>query len=147
MLVRPGDPFDPDRLDRSLKTLYSTGLFQDVQLSRQGNTLVVHIVENPLVSSVAFEGNHEVNDKTLTPNVQLRSARGLFAADCGGRPPPNSRYLCPEGQLRRQRHAADHPLQDNRVDVVLQINEGPSTEISKIAIVGNHAFSEGRLSK
>ena len=77
MLVRPGDPFDPDRLDRSLKTLYATGLFQDVQLSRQGNTLVVHIVENPLVSRVAFEGNHEVDDKTLTPNVQLRPARSI----------------------------------------------------------------------
>jgi len=48
MLVQAGDPFDPDRLDRSLKTLYATGLFQDVQLTRQGSTLLVHVVENPL---------------------------------------------------------------------------------------------------
>ena len=35
MLVQPGDPFDPDRIDRSLKTLYTTGLFQDVTLTRR----------------------------------------------------------------------------------------------------------------
>src|SRR3954463_16565178 len=37
LLVQPGDRFDPDRLDRSLKTLYATGLFQDVRLKRTGN--------------------------------------------------------------------------------------------------------------
>ena len=109
MLVRPGDPFDPDRLDRSLKTLYATGLFQDVQLSRQGNTLVVHVVENPLVNRVAFEGNHKVDDKTLTPRRATQPRAVYTPAAGGGRPPPDSRYLCPEGLLRRQRHAADHP--------------------------------------
>src|SRR4051812_12664214 len=53
LLVQPGDPFDPDRLDRSLKTLYATGLFQDVRLGRTGNTLVVRVVENPIVNRVA----------------------------------------------------------------------------------------------
>ena len=56
MLVQPGDPFDADRLDRSLKTLYATGLFQDVRLSRDGDTLVVHLIENPLVNRVVFRG-------------------------------------------------------------------------------------------
>jgi outer membrane protein insertion porin family len=57
MLVVPGDPFDPDRLDRSLKTLYATGLFSDVSLRRDGNTLVVRVVENPIVNRIVFEGN------------------------------------------------------------------------------------------
>ena len=62
MLVQPGDPFDPDRLDRSLKTLYATGLFSDVRLRRDGDTLVVTVVENPIVNRIAFEGNHKLND-------------------------------------------------------------------------------------
>src|SRR6478752_5831176 len=45
MLVQPGDPFDPDRIDRSLKTLYATGLFQDVRLDHDGDILVVHVAE------------------------------------------------------------------------------------------------------
>src|SRR6202021_3829056 len=72
ILLQPGDPFDPDRLDRSLKTLYATGLFQDVQLNRQGSTLVVQVVENPLVAQVAFEGTHEVNKAALPPKMQLQ---------------------------------------------------------------------------
>ncbi|MBV8095526.1 MAG: outer membrane protein assembly factor BamA, partial [Acetobacteraceae bacterium] len=56
MLVAPGDPFDPDRLDRSLKALYATGLFQDVSLVRQGDTLVVKVAENPIINRIAFEG-------------------------------------------------------------------------------------------
>ena len=56
------DAFDPDRIDRSLKTLYATGLFQDVRLRRVGDTLVVRVVENPVVNRVAFEGNKKVQD-------------------------------------------------------------------------------------
>src|SRR5450759_1630285 len=59
MLVQPGDPFAPEQLDRSLKTLYATGLFADVNLRRDGNTLVVRVAENPIVNRIAFEGNHK----------------------------------------------------------------------------------------
>jgi outer membrane protein insertion porin family len=77
MLVQPGDPFDPERIDRSLKTLYATGLFQDVTLTRQGDTLVVKVVENPIVNRIAFEGNHKLTDENLRAELQLRS-RAVF---------------------------------------------------------------------
>src|SRR5207248_1857748 len=70
-------PFDPDRLDRSLKTLYATGLFQDVRLGRDGDTLVVRVVENPLVNRIAFEGNKKLTDDQLRPEMQLRP-RAVF---------------------------------------------------------------------
>src|SRR4051812_39292883 len=77
LLVQPGDRFDPDRIDRSLKTLYATGLFQDVRLGRVGNTLVVRVVENPIVNRVAYEGNHKLSDDQLRPELQLRP-RSVF---------------------------------------------------------------------
>ena len=77
LLVQPGDRFDPDRLDRSLKTLYATGLFQDVRLGRDGGTLVVRVVENPIVNRVAFEGNHKLSDDQMRPELQLRP-RAVF---------------------------------------------------------------------
>ena len=145
MLVRPGDPFDPARLDRSLKTLYATGLFQDVSLTRQGDTLVVTVVENPLVNRVAFEDNH------------LRKRRPVAA----GRAAPPARRVHPgAAEADRQRILDVYAkrgrfatvvtpqiirLSQNRVDVVFQINDGPSAFISHIAFVGNHAFSESRL--
>ena len=46
MVVQPGDPFDPDRINDSLKTLYATGLFKNVTITRDGNNLDVAVVEN-----------------------------------------------------------------------------------------------------
>jgi outer membrane protein insertion porin family len=147
MLVQVGDPFDPDRLDRSLKTLYATGLFQDVRIDRQGSTVVVHVVENPLVNVVAFEGNHKLDDNTLRPEVQLKPhavyTPALAEAD--------RRKILDLYAQKGYYDASVVPqiirLPQNRVNVVYQISDGPSTLISKIAFVGNKAFSEDRLSE
>ena len=147
MLVQPGDPFDPDRLDRSLKTLYATGLFQDVRLIRDGDTLVVRVVENPLVNRVAFEGNHKLTDDQLRPEMQLKP-RAVFTPALAE---ADRQRILDLYAKRGYYDARVDPqiirLDQNRVDVVFQINDGPSTLISKIAFVGNHAFSENRLSE
>jgi outer membrane protein insertion porin family len=145
MLVRPGDPFDPARIDRSLKTLYATGLFQDVSLTRQGDTLLVKVVENPLVNRVAFEGNSVESDDQLKEVVQLRP-RAVFT-------PPAAeadRQRILDAYAKRGRFATVVTpqiirLSQNRVDVVFQITDGPSAFIAHIGFVGNHAFSESRL--
>jgi outer membrane protein insertion porin family len=145
MVVRPGDPFDPGRIDRSLKTLYATGLFQDVNLTRQGDTLLVKVVENPLVNRVAFEGNSIESDDQLKEVVQLRP-RAVFTP--GAAEADRQRIL--DAYAKRGRFATVVTPQiirqsQNRVDVIFQVTDGPSAFISHIAFVGNHAFSESRL--
>ena len=145
MLVRVGDPFDAARIDRSLKTLYATGLFQDVKLTRQGDTLVVTVVENPLVNRVAFENNHLESDDQLKDIVQLR-ARSVFTPTAA----EEDRQRILDAYAKRGRFATVVTPQiirrsQNRVDVVFKIDDGPSAFISHIAFVGNHAFSEGKL--
>ncbi|HEX5325560.1 MAG TPA: outer membrane protein assembly factor BamA [Acetobacteraceae bacterium] len=147
MLVRPGDPFAPGPLSESVKTLYATGLFQDVSLTRQGNVLLVHVVENPLVNQVAFEGNHVLNDTELRQQAQLRT-RSVFtpaAAEAD-----RQRILDAYAQ-KGYYDASVEPeiirLPENRVNVVFQINDGPATLISRISFVGNQAFGEGRLAE
>jgi outer membrane protein insertion porin family len=145
MLVQPGDPFDPDRLDRSLKTLYATGLFSDVSLRRDGTTLVVHVVENPIVNRIAFEGNHKLTDEQLRPELQLRS-RAVFTPSLAQA--DRQRILdlyARRGYFGARVDPKIVKLEQNRVDVIFEINEGPSTLISRIAFVGNHVFSESRL--
>ncbi|MDP1555601.1 MAG: POTRA domain-containing protein, partial [Hyphomonas sp.] len=56
LLVEPGDAFDPDRIDLSLKTLFATNLFADVSIDRREDDLVVRVVENPIINRVIFEG-------------------------------------------------------------------------------------------
>lgn len=147
LLLQPGDAFDPDRIDRSLKTLYATGLFQDVRLGRQGDTLVVHVVENPVVNRVAFEGNHKETDDQLRPEMQLRP-RAVFTPALAE---ADREHILDMYAHRGYYDATVEPkiirLDQNRVDVVFQISDGTATLISKIVINGNKAFSEDRLTE
>ncbi len=147
LLVQPGDRFDADRLDRSLKTLYATGLFEDVRLNRSGNTLIVHVVENPIVNRVAFEGNHKLSDDQLKGAIQLRP-RAVFTPALA----EADRQVILDMYAKKGYYDATvdpkiiHQDQ-NRVDVVFQITDGSATLISKIVINGNKAFSESRLAE
>ena len=145
MLVAPGDRFDPDRIDRSLKTLYATGLFHDVSITRDGSTLTVKVVENPIINRIAFEGDHRITDSTLRPLLELRP-RAVFTPELA----QSDRQKILDAYAKRGRFGATvEPkiiqLGQNRVDVVFEINEGTSTLVSRISFVGNHAFGESRL--
>ncbi len=145
MLVQPGDRFDPDRIDRSLKTLYATGLFQDVTIRREGNALVVKVAENPIVNRIAFEGNRKLTDEQLRSELQLRP-RAVFTPQLT----QADRQRILDLYARRGRFGATvEPkvirLDQNRVDVVFEVNEGATTLVSRIAMVGNRAYSENRL--
>ncbi len=145
MLVAPGDSFDPDRVDRSLKTLYATGLFQDVTITRDGSVLQVKVAENPLINQIVFEGDHRVTDATLRPLLELRP-RAVFTPELA----QSDRQKILDAYAKRGRFGTTvEPkiikLDQNRVNVVFEINEGPSTLVSRISFVGNHAFGESRL--
>ena len=145
MLIRPGDPFDSENLDRSLKALFATGLFADVNLRRDGANIVVTVAENPIVNRIALEGNKKVTDDQLRPELQLRP-RAVFTPALAA----SDRQRILDIYGRRGRFAARVepkiiPLDQNRVDVVFEIAEGETTLISRITFVGNKAFSESRL--
>lgn len=145
MLMQVGDGFDADRADRSLKALYATGLFQDVKLDREGDTLVVKVVENPIVNRIAFEGNKKLTDAIIRPELKLRP-RGVFTAAAA----QQDRQRILDMYAQKGRFAASvEPkiirLDQNRVDVVFEVNDGDATLISRIAFVGNSQFSENKL--
>ncbi|MDO9707947.1 outer membrane protein assembly factor BamA [Paracraurococcus lichenis] len=145
MLLQPGDRFDADRLDRSLKSLFATGLFKDVQVRREGSRVVVEVVENPIVNRVAFEGNRKISDDVLRGEVQMRS-RAVFTPQAV----QADRQRIQELYARRGRFAAVvEPkliqLDQNRVDVVYEIQEGDAALIARINFVGNREYSDTRL--
>ncbi|HTS91844.1 MAG TPA: outer membrane protein assembly factor BamA [Stellaceae bacterium] len=145
LLIQPGDPFDADRIDRSLKALFATGLFADVSIKREGDALVVHVVENPIINRIAFEGNKKLNDQQLLTEVQLKPrtvfTRTKVQSDV-------KRIL--DLYRRNGRFAASVDpkviqLPQNRVDLVFEIDEGASTGIKRISFIGAHEFSPSRL--
>ena len=145
MLLAPGDVYDSDRADRSLRALFATGLFRDVRVSRDGTRVIVEVVENPLINRVAFEGNRRVSDDVLRPEVQLRP-RSVFTTQLV----QGDRQRILDLYARRGRFAARvEPkiiqLDQNRVDVVFEITEGDAALVARVNFVGNRAFSDARL--
>ena len=145
MPIAPGDRYDPARVDQALKALFATGLFADVTIRRQGDALAVTVVENPVINRLAFEGNRRISDQALEQEVQLRPrvvyTRSRVQSDV-------QRLI--QVYRRSGRFAATiEPkviqLPQNRVDLVFEISEGPTTGIRKIDFIGNRAFSDGRL--
>ncbi|HFD15290.1 MAG TPA: outer membrane protein assembly factor BamA, partial [Rhodospirillales bacterium] len=127
--VRRGDPFDPALLDESLRSLFATGLFDDVSLERRGDVLVVRVVENPIINRVAFEGNRRISDEELEAEVRLRPRTVFSRAAVQS---AVERIL--ELYRRNGRYAATvEPkiieLDQNRVDLVFEIQEGPLTKV------------------
>jgi outer membrane protein insertion porin family len=145
MNIGIGDRFDPERMDRSLKRLFSTGYFSDVVIDRQGSALLVRVVENPIINRIAFEGNDELDDETLSAEVQLRP-RIVYTRT---RVQNDVRRLL-ELYRRSGRFAASiEPkviaLPQNRVDLAFEIDEGPKTKVQRIVFIGNRRFSDSRL--
>ena len=108
LALRPGEPFDSQKLDDSLKSLFATGLFDDVTIDQQGDVLVVKVVENPIINRIAFEGNKRLDDQGPGGRDPASAARRLHPRPRAERGQPHPRALSPQRPLRRQGRAQDH---------------------------------------
>ena len=143
--LKVGEPFDAAAADRSLKALFATGLFSDVVIEMQGSTLIVKVTENPIINRVAFEGNKKVDDDKLRDEVQSKPrqvfTRARVQADV-------DRLLTIYRRSGRYNASVEPKiirLEQGRVDVVFEINEGDVTGVKRISFVGNQAFGDGTL--
>lgn len=145
MTLAEGDPFSASGVNESLKTLFATGFFADVSILREGNDLIVRVVENPIVNRIAFEGNQRIDDDILQAEVQSRP-RVVYSRQ---RVQDDVQRLV-DLYRRRGRFAASIEPKviqqpQNRVDLVFEVEEGPLTEVERISFIGNRFYSDGAL--
>ncbi|MGL3819433.1 outer membrane protein assembly factor BamA [Sphingopyxis sp. R3-92] len=143
--LRVGQAYDRSVLDQALKDLAATELFKDYQISDNNGALTIQVVENPVINRVILEGNKRLKEDKIRPEIKL-SPRQIFTrskvrADV-------ARII--ELYKRQGRFAATvEPkmvsLDQNRVDVVFEINEGPKSKVRQINIIGNEKFKDGEL--
>ena len=145
MSVSKGSTFDPVLIDRSLKDLFATGLFSDVNIEREGQRLIVNLRENPIINRIVFEGNKRIKDSTLEAEVSLRPrvvyTRTKIQKDL-------TRLLQlyrSSGRFSARIEPRIIELEQNRVDLVYEISEGEQTGIQRILFVGNKNFSNSKL--
>lgn len=140
-----GDEFDPGKIDESIKVLFQTGLFSDVQMVLRGNTLVIRLEENPLINAVNFEGNSELDDAALAKEVEVRE-RMIFTK---ARVQSDTQRVLALYQKSGYYNVRVAPklirLPENRVNLVFEVTEGSETTVKTISFTGNEAFSAGAL--
>lgn len=140
-----GDAFDQGQIDNSLKALFSTGYFSDISFYRENNVLIVAVKENPIINEIAFEGNDKVKDDELMAETQLRPrvvyTRSKVQEDL-------QRVLQIYKRLGYYSATIDPkiiPLDQNRVNLVYEINESGKTTVRAINFVGNKKFKDDAL--
>ncbi|WP_377923023.1 outer membrane protein assembly factor BamA [Alteraurantiacibacter palmitatis] len=143
--LRPGQVYTAARADQALIDLAATELFSDFSVTNNAGNVVITVVENPIINRVLLEGNRRIKDDKLREEIQL-SPRQIFT---------RSRVRADVARIielykRQGRYAAVvEPqmvmLDQNRVDVIFEINEGPKSKVRQINIIGNSAFSDGDL--
>ncbi len=142
-----GDHYDRERTDKALKALFASELFADATIRDDNGVLTVEVRENPVINRIVIEGAKRVKEDKIREEIRL-APRQIFTrskarADVG-------RIL--ELYRRSGRFAASvEPkivqLEQNRVDVVFEMTEGPKSKVRQINILGNVKFSEGEIRK
>jgi outer membrane protein insertion porin family len=145
MVIREGQPLTQALVDQSLKTLFATGLFADVQIDQSNGTVIVKVVENPIINRIAFEGNSKISQKTLEDEVQMKPRMVFTRAKVQSDVQRIIEVYRRGGRFAAQVEPKTVQLAQNRVDLVFEINEGPTTGVSRIIFIGNKAFSDSTL--
>jgi outer membrane protein insertion porin family len=146
--IERGDRVDRQRAAEAIRALYRTGFFRDVQLTRQGDILVVTVVERPAISKIEIEGNKDIKDEDL-----LRGLReiGLSEGETFDRLQLDrlTQELTRQYNNRGKYNVSIKPtiteLDRNRVEVKIDIVEGKAAKIRHINLVGNATFDEDEI--
>lgn len=146
--VTVGDEMNSFRISQLIRSMYSSSHFENIQIFRDGNTLLVRVTERPTISNIVFEDNDDIKDEQLQES--LNDANILV-----GEPLDRTVLTSIENGLKDffysiGKYNADvtaiiTPLPRNRVDLKLLFEEGDSAKIQQINIVGNKTFSDPEL--
>src|SRR5512145_2075135 len=146
--VNIGDRIDQRRIEESLRALYGTGFFRDVELRRDGGTLIVAVRERPSIESFTLTGNKDIKTEDLEKSLRdVGLARGKTFNQ--STLDEVERYLTDQ-YFSRGKYAVrvDTKVEEvpgNRVKIAIDVAEGKRARIRQINIVGNEAFSDEEL--
>ncbi|MGM0768917.1 MAG: outer membrane protein assembly factor BamA [Pseudomonadota bacterium] len=146
--VNIGEPVDEAELAGAIKDLFRTGLFTDIEASRDGGVLIVTVQERPSITSIDIEGNKNIETDML---MDALSGAGLEEGQVFRRATLERleleilRSYIAQGRYNARVKASAEELPRNRVAIKLNINEGDVAAIQHINIIGNENFSDEEL--
>lgn len=146
MKLRAGESYTRERLDEALVDLYATELFADVQiLGGDTGNLVIQVRENPVINRIILEGNKRLKADKINPEIKLAPRQIFTRTKARADVARIIELYRRQGRFAAQVEPKIVQLDQNRVDVVFEVNEGPRSKIRQINIIGNDKFSDGAL--
>ncbi|WP_216075684.1 outer membrane protein assembly factor BamA [Acinetobacter sp. A1] len=146
--VNSGDRVNEAVLANAIRSLYATGLFDDIQATREADTLVFKVVERPIISKVEFKGNKLIPKEALEDGLKKMGV-------AEGEVLKKSALQTLESELEQQymqqgRYDADVRVittarPNNRVDLTVEFVEGKAAKVVDINIIGNTVFKESEI--
>ncbi len=146
--INVGDTVDDIRIQEAMRALYSQQLFDDIEMRRDGDTLIIAVRERPSIEDFTIEGNKDIKTEDL-----MESLRGVGLA----RGRTFDRSVLDEVQqfLKEQYYdrgkygvivntdVMDRP--NNTVRVSIEVKEGERAKIRQVNIIGNRSFDEKEI--
>ena len=146
--VQVGDTFTEEKGAESIKALYGTGFFRDVQIQAQGSVLIVIVEERPTISRIEFTGMKEFDPENVRKSLKtvgVAEARFYDKAIIDKAEQELKRQYVGKGLYAAEIVATVTPVERNQVAIYFNVDEGPVAKIQEINFIGNEVFSEGTL--
>lgn len=146
--INIGDTLDSRKIAEAIRALYDAGLFRDVELRRDGNVLIVAVLERPTIESFEVRGNKDIKTEDLEKslkNVGLARGKTFDQSTLDEVKQYLTEQYFARGKYSATIEATADELPDNKVKVAIEIREGKRARIRQINIVGNTVFSDAEL--
>jgi len=148
--VKVNEEFNDRKSVRSIKALFKTGFFKDVELKQEGQVLVVELVERPSIATIEITGNKDIETEELLAglkNIGLAEGRVFNRSLLDKIEQELRRQYFSNGKYGVKIKSSVSPLERNRVAVYLTVSEGKIAKIREINIIGNKVFKSDELRK
>jgi outer membrane protein insertion porin family len=145
MDLKIGDAIDSAKTDKVIKNLFATGLFADVKVENQNGVIKISVVENPLINKIVFEGNKKIKNEELLSEVQLRERQVFTRTKVQSDVTRLNQLYRRQGRFSVSIQPKIIRLDQNRVNLVFEIQEGEVTKVKSVRFVGNTVYSDDKL--
>ena len=146
--LKVGDAVNDEETRLSIKELFKTGFFKEVSLGQDGTVLVVTVVERPSIASITFKGNNKLKDEALKQGLEqagMVEGRIFNTANLERVEQDIKNSYLSMGRYSATVDATIEELDQNRVAITININEGRVARIKKINIIGAEAVSVKKI--
>ncbi|WP_171125124.1 MULTISPECIES: outer membrane protein assembly factor BamA [unclassified Ruegeria] len=143
--IQPGQTVTAGELNDAFQRLLDSGVFETVELTPRGNTLLIEVQEYPTINQISIEGNRRVKDDVLIEAISSQPRRVFTPQVAEADADLIAEIYSAQGRVSATVIPRIIRRSDNRVDLVFEIAEGTTIEVERVSFVGNRAFSDRRL--